>query len=127
MTSWEYSAENEKLLDVMAGNGILGKNESPVVWETRDPCYDILLTDADCFACTTDGDLILHNHVQVNCLYDTVSQVICLRDSISEYGGGTLPTPTNPKLAILQQFKGKGLQGHSHAVLHRRNGKCIWL
>ena len=37
LTSWEYSAENEKLLDVMAGNGRLGKNESPIVWETRAP------------------------------------------------------------------------------------------
>ena len=47
LTSWEYSAENEKILDVMAGNGRLGKNESPIVWETRDPCHDILWTDAD--------------------------------------------------------------------------------
>ena len=113
LTSWEYSAENEKLLDVMAGNGRIGKNESPIVWETRAPCYDILLTDADCFARTTDDDLILHNHVQVNCLYSAVLQLICLRDSIAEYGGATLPAPKNPKLAILQQFKGKGLQGHS--------------
>ena len=71
------------------------------------------MTDADCFARTTDDDLILHNHVQVNCLYSAVLQLICLRDSIAEYGGATLPAPKNPKLAILQQFKGKGLQGHS--------------
>jgi hypothetical protein len=72
LTSWESSAENEKLLDVMAGNGILGKNEFPTVWETRAPCYDILLTDTDCFTRTTDGELILHNHVQVNCLYSAI-------------------------------------------------------
>ena len=111
MTSWEYSAENEKLLDVMAGNGRLGKNESPIVWETRAPCHDIHLTDADCFARTTDGDLILHNHVQVNCLYSAVLQLICLRDSISEYGGVTLPTPTKSKSSYLTAVQRQRIAG----------------
>jgi hypothetical protein len=72
------------------------------------------LTDEDCFGQTTEGELILHNHVEVNCLYAAVLQLVCLRDSIREYGGGT--PLTNPKLPILQQFKGKGLQRHSHAL-----------
>ena len=117
LTPQEYTAEKEKLLDVMAGNGRFAKNASTVVWETRAPCYDILLTDDDCFGQTIEGELILHNHVEVNCLYAAVLQLVCLRDSIREYGGGTpLMNPNLPFRANLHRFKGKGLQKHSHVL-----------
>ena len=111
LTSWEYSVGNDKLYDVMAGNGVFHKKSSPV-WETRAPGYDVHLTDEDCYGRTADGELILHNHVEINCLYSAVLQLVCLRDQIVMYGGATPPTP---KLAILQQFKGKGLQEYSTA------------
>jgi hypothetical protein len=75
------------------------------------------LTDDDCFGQTIEGELILHNHVEVNCLYAAVLQLVCLRDSIREYGGGTpLMNPNLPFRANLHRFKGKGLQKHSHVL-----------
>ena len=115
LTSWEYSVENDKLLDVMTGNGIRDRNVSSIIWEAKAPDYDMHLTDADCLGRTADDELILHNHVEINCLYSAVLQLVYLRDQVVEYDGGTPPTPSNPKLAKLQQFKGKELQEHSNA------------